>query len=114
MQRVDANSKISRAQLEEMSKKMLDNIVKAVVDVEKKVMLIDAPFHSDQELVLLEEGSKQENLWGINLHPLEQDEDFIVFYSMVNLRPSFGNSSRGIDDPRIKEQVRALVIELVI
>jgi hypothetical protein len=32
---------------------------------------------------------------------------------MINLRPSFGNRSRGIDDPATREAVTALVESLV-
>jgi len=39
-------------------------LVKAVVDVEKKIIALDAELHSDLEAYLLERDSKQENLWG--------------------------------------------------
>lgn len=62
-----------------------------------------------QEKELLESGSKQENLWGINLYPDDADEDFIEFDSMINLRPSWGNRSRGVDD----EQTQAKILNIV-
>lgn len=103
--------KITIDELKEMAKKMFGNIVKAVVDVEKKIMAVDAPMHSDEEAELLKNGSKQENLWGINLYP-ELDEidskDFIEFDSMINLRPS-QNRSRGVDD----EKIRKIIIKIV-
>ena len=34
--------------------------------------------------------------------------------SMINLRFSFGNSSRGVDGPSIRERITALVDRLVI
>ncbi|MBK8232440.1 MAG: hypothetical protein IPK72_18145 [Candidatus Eisenbacteria bacterium] len=42
-------------------------LVKAVVDLERSVMLIDAEMHSDQEAELIATGSNQASLWGINL-----------------------------------------------
>ena len=69
-------------------------------------MVIDAELHADQEKVLLENDSRQENLWGINLYPDDfQDEDFIEFDSMINLRPSWGNRSRGVDDENIHDEM---------
>ncbi len=104
-------NKISIIELQKMSKNMFEGIVKAVVDVEKGIMIIDAPMHADQESILLEQGSKQANLWGINIHPF--DENMIEFDSMINLRPSWGNRSRGVDDPQIQEQIKRIVSRLV-
>ena len=97
-----------------MSENMFGDLVKAVVDIEKEIMVIDAELHADQEKVLLENGSLQENLWGINLYPDDfQDEDFIEFDSMINLRPSWGNRSRGVDDENIQKKIIEIVSEIV-
>jgi hypothetical protein len=69
--------------------------------------------HSDQEAALLADGSDQRDLWGINLYPQIEGVDWIEFDSMINLRPSFGNRSRGIDDASTREAVAALVESLV-
>lgn len=105
---------ITKKELAEMAKNMFGNLVKAVVDVEKGVMVVDAEMHADQEKYLLEDGSKQENLWGINLYPEMEDENFIEFDSMINLKPSFGNRSRGVDDPKIQEIIKRIVKERVV
>lgn len=108
------HEKISISELKEMSEKMFGDLVKAVVDVDKEVMAIDAELHSDQEGLLLEKGSKQENLWGINLYPEFIDsEDFIEFDSMINIRPSQGNTSRGVDNPELHKKIIEIVNKLV-
>jgi hypothetical protein len=78
-------------------------------------MVVDAEMHADQELLLLEEyNAKQDDLWGINLFPSKfGTPEFIVFDSMINLRPSFGNKSRGVDNPEIQKQIRKIVLQLV-
>ncbi len=76
-------------------------------------MAIDASLHSDEESFLLSTGSGQSDLWGINLYPELTGDDFVEFDSMINLRPSQGNSSRGVDDPEIQTQIRDLVNKLV-
>ena len=111
MQIVD--KKISLEELRKMSQKMFGEIVKAVVDIEKKIMVVDAALHADQENLLLENGSQQEHLWGINIHPKMGEENWVEFDSMINLRPSWGNSSRGVDDPQIQAQIKAIVYKLV-
>lgn len=77
-------------------------------------MVVDAELHADQEKVLLENGSKQENLWGINLYPEDfAQEEFIEFDSMINLRPSWGNRSRGVDDENLRRKIIKIVNKLV-
>ena len=71
-------------ELTEMSSKMFGNLVKAVVDVEKKILVVDAELHSDQESYLLQLGSKQENLWGNNSRGVEDTETQIKILDIVN------------------------------
>jgi hypothetical protein len=89
------------------------DLVKAVVDLRRRIMLLDAELHADQEAELLAEGSRQEDLWGINLYPALGDEDWLEFDSLINLRPSFGNRSRGVDDPATRKAILDLVRGLV-
>jgi hypothetical protein len=106
-------NRISRSELKEMAERMFGDLVKAVVDVEKRIMVVDAELHADQESFLLEQGSKQENLWGINLYPEAGADDFIEFDSMINVRPSQGNRSRTIDDPTLRKLILDIVHDLV-
>lgn len=105
--------KISLNELNEMAKNMFGNLVKAVVDIEKKVMVVDGELHADEETLLLENGSEQKNLWGINIYP-EMKENFIEFDSMINIRPSMGNKTRGIDDESIKKIIIKIVDDLIV
>ncbi len=57
------------------------NLVKAVVDVEKEIMAIDGELHSDLEVLLLEDGSLQESLWGINLYSSLEEDKFRIRFS---------------------------------
>ena len=106
-------TEISREELAEMSKKMFGNLVKAVVDIEKEIMAVDADLHADEEAMLLENGSVQKDLWGINFYPELVGEDFVEFDSMINLRPSQGNRSRGVEDIEIQKKILAIVDKLV-
>lgn len=106
--------KISIEELKKMSDKMSTRLVKAVVDVDRQIMAVDAPLHADEEFFLLENESKQEHLWGINIFPEKFGSDnFIVFDSMINLRPGWGNKTRGVDDPKIREIITKIVLKLV-
>lgn len=103
----------TKERLREMAKAGFGNLVKAVVDVKKKIIVVDASLHADEEALLLESGSSQEDLWGINLYPDLTGEDFVEFDSMINLRPSQGNMTRGVDNPHVCEQIRTIVSSLV-
>lgn len=92
---------------------LFEDFVKAVVDVRHGFMAVGGAMHSDEEQVLLDQGSSQADLWGINLRLDCTTDAWIEFDSMINLRPSQGNRSRGVDDPALREQIRALVHALV-
>jgi hypothetical protein len=111
MKQVDT---ISVKELLEMSKKMFEAMVKADVDLDKRIVVVDMGMHADGEAYLLENGSKQKDLWGINLHPDKYGTaEFVEFDSMINLRPSQGNFSRGVDDEKIRDQIVELVNKVV-
>lgn len=96
-----------------MALRSFGDMVKAVVDLSRGEMLVDAEMHSDQEAELLASGSEQENLWGINLYPDLPPDQWIEFDSMINLRPSFGNRTRSVDDPATGAAITELVGRLV-
>lgn len=106
--------KISIDELRVMSAKMFGNLVKAVVDIDKGIMVVDAELHADEESFLLDQGSLQQHLWGVNIYPDASDEDWIEFDSMINLRPSQGNKTRSVDDVNIQHKIRHIINKLVV
>jgi hypothetical protein len=107
MKQVD---KISVVELREMAEKMYGSIVKADVDITKGVLLVDMEMHADGEAYLLENGSQQTDLWGINLHPDKfGTDDFIEFDSMINIRPRQSNPSRDVLDENVRKQIQGIV-----
>lgn len=107
------NSEITINELKIMAEKMFGNMVKAVVDIENGLMAVDAELHADAEACLIENGSKQKDLWGINLYPELAGDDFIEFDSMINLKPSQGNLIRGVADKEIQQKIKAIVNRLI-
>ncbi|MEK6715576.1 MAG: DUF5674 family protein [Candidatus Omnitrophota bacterium] len=105
--------KISLNEIKQMADEMFGNMVKVVVDVEREIMAIDGELHADEEALLLENGSKQQNLWGINIYPELTGDDFIEFDSVINLRPSQGNKSRGVDDRKVREKIINILNKLI-
>lgn len=104
---------ISSAELTELAKERFGDLVKAVVDIERGLMVIGGELHADEERELLGQGSKQQDLWGINIYPDKVGDDFIEFDSMINLRPSRGNRSRGVENVETQSKIREIVKKLV-
>ena len=97
-----------------MASSMYGNMVKAVVDIERGVLIVDSELHVDQEQLLLEQGSNQKDLWGFNLYPEKFGSDgFIEFDSMINIRPRQHNMSRSVESDDIKKSIINLVLSKV-
>lgn len=103
---------ISRDELAEIAKQQFGDMVKAVVDVERSIMAISGELHSDEEAVLLDQGSQQRHLWGINLYPDKPVEEWIEFDSMINVRPSASNRSRYIESQNLRDTITRIVNQL--
>ena len=105
---------ITLAELRLMAEKMYGTMVKADVDVAKKIVVIDMDMHADGEAYLLEHGSQQTDLWGINLYPDKfGTNEFIEFDSMINIRPRQNNPSRDVLDPAVRQQIIDIIAGVV-
>lgn len=89
-------------------------MLKFAVDIENEWIVIDGEMHADCEALLLEKGSKQENIWGANLYPENDEPDFLEFTSFINLRPSLNNQSMDIQSSELRNSIRNIVNKLLI
>lgn len=99
--------------LKEIASLGYGELIKAVVDVRSKFMAIGGEMHSDEEELLLEQGSNQEDLWGINLYPELSEESWIEFDSMINVRPKQNNRSRRVEDLELQKKIIEIVNLLI-
>lgn len=105
---------VALTELSRRAKETFGDMVKAVVDIERKIMVIGGELHADEEEYLLENGSRQSDLWGINIYPTRHDpEDRIEFDSMINIRPRQNNRSRDVEDRAIRQQIVTIVTGLI-
>lgn len=104
---------ISKSELNELAKACFGDMVKGVADVDKGLIALDAELHSDLEAMLLDQGSKRNSLWGFNLYPELEDEDFLEFDSLINIRPAQGNRSRGVEDEQIQKKLKELTAKWI-
>ena len=104
------SKKISRDELNKMDSGYFEDMIKAVVDIEKQIIGVDAELHADIEGALIDEGCEQRNLWGINFLTDEDDiEEFVEFDSLINIRPKQNNRSRYVEDENIRNKVLEVV-----
>ncbi len=103
------NRQMTKEELSELAANYFGDMVKGVVDIDKGLLALDAELHADLEAMLLEQGSRQTSLWGINLYPGMDDEDFLEFDSLINISPMQGNRSRGVEDEEIQKKIKELV-----
>ena len=78
------------------------------------ILAVGGEFHSDEEALLLEDGSTQVDIWGFNIYPAETGEAWIEFDSMIDVPPSANNCTRGVDDEAIRDRIRQVVNSLIV
>ncbi len=93
--------------------KPFSEMVKFVADLNKEVVAFGGELHADAESLLLEEGSQQSDLWGGNFYPGRPTEERIEYPSLINIRPSAGNPSMELTDPKLRKKMQAILDRLL-
>jgi hypothetical protein len=89
------------------------DMVKYVVDVERRIAAVGGQLHADAEQLLLADGSRQADLWGANYYPGKAVSNCIEFTALINIRPAHGNRSMEIADTSVRDRVREITFELI-
>ena len=105
--------RIEPAELKRLVERFFSDMVKLVVDIRRRVIAVGGELHADAELLLLEQGSRQVDLWGANYYPGLGQDDCIEFTALINIRPSQENFGMEIMEDEIRQKVREIVFELV-
>lgn len=105
--------RIDPATLRRLVERHFEDMVKYVVDVARGLAAVGGELHADEEALLLENGSLQEDLWGANYYPGRGRDECIEFTSLINIRPAQGNRGMTIEDPSLCERVRELTYLLI-
>jgi len=100
---------ITRRELATLAADQFGDMIKAAVDIGRDVVAVGGELHSDEESMLLEDGSAQSDVWGVNLYPAVMAEDWVEFDSMINVRPRQGNRSRSVDDESLRARIRVVL-----
>lgn len=103
------NSKATSDQIQQAGED-LDGYIKFVVDLDRKIMTIGGRMHVEGEKLLMENGSKQADLWGGGF---DLETKGLDFDSMINIRPNQGNTSREVLSTEVRQKMEAVVKDLV-
>lgn len=106
--------KITKQELESFAKNNYGDMIKAAIDIEKEIIALGGELHSDANEVLIKQGSSQRNIWGINIYPAKEKEEWIEFVSLINIRPADNNFDMEVQNKEIKEKIRQIIDKLII
>ena len=84
----------------------LNSYIKLAVDIKRGVVAGGGMLHADCEAVLLDDGSKQEDIWGADWLP---DSKEVRFEALINIRPRQNNRSMIIEDKKTCDKVEKIV-----
>lgn len=106
-------SRLDRAELRRLVERHFEDMVKYVVDVVRGVAAVGGELHADEEALLLEHGSRQDDLWGANYYPGRGEEGCIEYTALINIRPAQGNRSMLVEDAEVRRRVREITFDLI-
>jgi hypothetical protein len=88
----------------------LETYIKLAVDVERNILAGGGEYHADCEEALLEDGSRQEDIWGVDWYP---DSKKVAFGALINIRPHQDNRGMEIEDPELRAKIETIIRRLL-
>ncbi len=106
-------SRLDPVELRRLVAAHFEDMVKYVVDVEHGVAAVGGELQADEEALLLERGSRQDDLWGANYYPGRGEDGCMEYTSLINIRPAQGNRSMVIENKAVRARVRESTFALI-
>lgn len=105
------DKKITESELREIAKDFYIDMIKGVVDIEKEILAMGGEYHIDANMVLIKNGSKQQNIWGFNWYFDKTQDERIEYVSLINIRPAQGNRAMEIQDASLRDAVKTIILK---
>lgn len=105
------DKKITESELREIAKKFYDYMIKGVVDIEQEILALGGEYHIDANMVLIKNGSKQQNIWGFNWYFDKTKDERIEYISLINIRPTQGNRAMEIQDKSLRNTMKTIILK---
>jgi len=100
---------ISLRELREIAEEFYTTMVKGVVDIEKEIVAFGGEYHADANEIIIENGSRQSDVWGFNVYVDRPRDSWIEYVSLINIRPQAGNMEMEIQDNNIRDTIKAII-----
>jgi hypothetical protein len=97
-------------QICQMGEAFGDTMIKMAVDVARGILAGGGGLHADCEQALLEDGSRQEDVWGADWYPSTRE---VRFESLINIRPRQQNFGLEIQDLALRDRIEVIVRRLL-
>ncbi|MDD5357442.1 MAG: DUF5674 family protein [Candidatus Pacebacteria bacterium] len=105
---------ITRKDAQEIAKEFYDTMIKGVVDIERGIIAIGGEYHIDANVVLIEAGSIQKDIWGFNLLFDKTGDEAIEYTSLINIRPQAGNRGMEVEDADLRLKMKKIIEKKII
>jgi len=105
------DKKITESELREIAKDFYGEMVKGVVDIEREIIAMGGEYHMDANMVLIENESKQQNIWGFNWYFDKAGDERIEYVSLINIRPNQGNRAMEVQDAILRDKMRSIILK---
>lgn len=108
------NKKISDSELREIAKEFYGKMIKGVVDINREILAMGGEYHMDANVVLIDNGSKQEDVWGFNWYLDKSGDDRIEYVSLINIRPKQGNRTMEVQDNALCDRMKSIILKYLL
>lgn len=105
------DKKITESEVREIAKDYYADMVKGVVDIERGILAIGGEYHIDANMVLIENGSGQQNAWGFNWYFDRTGDERIEYVSLINIRPAQGNRGMEVQDASLRDTMKTIILK---
>ena len=105
------NKKIAESELHEIAKDFYGEMVKGVVDIEREILALGGEYHMDANNKLIENGSRQQNVWGFNWYFDKKGNKRIEYVSLINIRPKQNNKTMEVQNVFLRDKMKTVILK---
>jgi len=105
------DKKITESELREIAKDFYVEMVKGVVDIKREIIAMGGEYHMDANVVLIENGSKQQDIWGFNWYFDKKGNERIEYVSLINIRPKQNNRTMEVQDISLRDRMKGIILK---
>jgi hypothetical protein len=86
-------------------------MVKGVIDIEREILAMGGEYHMDADTILIENNSKQQDVWSFNWYFDKNGDDRIGFISLINIRQAQVNRTMEVQDKSLRDKMKLIILK---